>query len=153
VRNGKEDGMNFQDCIEFANDNTLGYFGTEENGQPRVRPIRMWFADESGFYFQAMTVKALCNQLQKNNKVEVCFYDPEAAAPIGKVLRVAGEVQFVDDVGLKKKVLEDRPFLKNMGIENPEDPRLVILKIHKGEAFFWTMENSMRESEIERIKF
>ena len=33
----------------------------------------MWYADETGFYFQAQTVKAMCKQLQKNPKVEVYF--------------------------------------------------------------------------------
>jgi uncharacterized pyridoxamine 5'-phosphate oxidase family protein len=68
-------------------------------------------------------------------------------------LRAAGEVEFLNDPALKAKVLEDRPFLKNMGIETPDDPRLAIFRIHKGEAFFWSMEFSGRESEIERIKF
>lgn len=145
--------MDFQDCIKFATEHRVSYFATEESGQPRVRPIGLWFADENGFYFQAISVKALCKQLQNNNKVEVCFYAPAPDGSTGKVLRVAGEVQFIDDVALRKKVLEDRPFLKNMGIESPDDPRLVIFRIHTGEAFFWTRENSMRESEIERIKF
>ena len=145
--------MDIQDCISFANEHHVAYFATEENGQPRVRPIGLWFADKTGFYFQAQTVKAFCKQLQNNNKVEICFHAPAADGAPGTVLRVAGEVAFLDDAALKKKVLEDRPFLKDMGIATPDDPRLALFKIHTGEAFFWTMEYSMRESEIERIKF
>jgi uncharacterized pyridoxamine 5'-phosphate oxidase family protein len=142
--------MDLKDCIKFATEHRVAYFATEENGQPRVRPIGLWFADERGFYFQAQTVKAFCKQLQRNNRVEVCFHD--ATGP-GTVLRVTGKVEFIDDPALKKKVLADRPFLKNMGIVSPDDPRLAIFRIHTGEAFFWTMEYSMRESEIERIRF
>jgi pyridoxamine 5'-phosphate oxidase len=145
--------MDFQDCIKFATEQHVAYFATEENGQPRVRPIGLWFADEHGLYFQSQTVKAFCKQLQNNNKVELCFYAPAAGGSSGTVLRVAGEVEFLDDAALKKKCLEERPFLKDMGIVSPEDPRLAIFRIHTGEAFFWTMEYSMRESEIERIKF
>lgn len=145
--------MDFQDCIKFANETHLSYFATAENGQPRIRPIGLWFADESGFYFQGTSVKAFCKQLQNNPKAEVCFYAPASGGGIGKVLRVTGEVQFLEDVALKTKVFEDRPFLKDMGIVSPEDPRLLIFRIHKGEAFFWTMEYSMRESELERIRF
>jgi pyridoxamine 5'-phosphate oxidase len=151
--NNKEDTMDFNDCITFAKKHRVAYFATEERGQPRVRPIGLWFADKSGFYFQAQTVKAFCKQLQNNKKVEVCFHAAAADGSPGTVLRVAGEVQFIDDAALKKKVLEDRPFLKHMGIKSPDDPRLAIFRIHTGEAFFWTMEYSMRESEIERIKF
>jgi pyridoxamine 5'-phosphate oxidase len=145
--------MDFKDCIKFAAEHRTAYFATVENGQPRVRPIGLWFADENGFYFQSQTVKAFCKQLQSNNRVEACFYAPGAGGSMGTVLRVAGEVQFLDDAALKKKVLEDRPFLKDMGLKSPDDPRLAIFKIHNGKAFFWTMEYSMREAEIERIRF
>lgn len=145
--------MDLQDCIKFATEQSVAYFATDEKGQPRVRPIGLWFANEQGFYFQAGSTKAFCKQLQNNPKVEVCFYAPGSAGTPGKVLRVAGEVEFLDDLALKTKILEDRPFLKNMGIETPEDPRLAIFRIYTGEAFFWTMEYSGRESEIERIKF
>ena len=145
--------MEFQDCISFANEHHVAYFATEENGQPHVRPMGLWFADASGFYFQVSTVKACYKQLQNNERVEFCFFAPGTEGRPGTVLRVTGEAEFIDDAVLKEKVLEDRPFLKDMGIESPGDPRLVIFKIRTGEAFFWTMEYSMRESEIERIKF
>lgn len=145
--------MDFKDCIKFATEQRVAYFATEGSGQPRIRPIALWFADENGFTFQTMSAKAFCKQLQNNNKVEICFHAPAPDGSTGKVLRVAGKVQFIDDVALRKKVLEDRPFSKNMGIASSDDPRLVIFRIHTGEAFFWTMEYSMQESEIKRIKF
>jgi putative acetyltransferase len=40
--------MDFQDCIQFANENPLSYFATIEAGQPRVRPLGLWFADDAG---------------------------------------------------------------------------------------------------------
>jgi pyridoxamine 5'-phosphate oxidase len=145
--------MDFQDCIKFATQQRIAYFATEDNGQPRVRPMGLWFADQNGFYFQGTTVKAFYKQLQRNNRVEICFYAPGPDGTIGKVMRVAGKVEFLEDRALKAKVLEDRPFLKNMGISGPEDPRLAVFRLYTGEAFFWTMEYSMRESEIERIPF
>lgn len=145
--------MDFQDCVNFANENRICYFATTEGSQPRVRALRLWFADDKGFYFQTETVKAVCKQLGSNGKVEVCFYAPGTGLSIGTMMRVAGEVEFLDDIALKTRVLEDRPFLKKMGIEKPEDPLLAVFRIYTGEAYFWTMEYSMRESEIERIRF
>lgn len=145
--------MDFQDCVNFANKNRICYFATTEGSQPRVRALRLWFADDKGFYFQTETVKAVCKQLDSNGKVEVCFYAPGTGLSIGTMMRVAGEVEFLDDIALKTRVLEDRPFLKKMGIEKPEDPLLAVFRIYTGEAYFWTMEYSMRESEIERIRF
>jgi pyridoxamine 5'-phosphate oxidase len=141
--------MNFSDCVKFANRINTAYLATEDGDQPRVRPLGMWYADDSGFYFQSQSVKALCHQLQKNNRVEFSFFDPEAST----VLRVSGVVDFINDIEVKRKCLEERAFLKDMGITTAEDPRLAIFKVYKGEAYFWTRKDSMKEADIPRIKF
>jgi len=112
----------------------------------------LYHVDDTGFYFNTQSVKALAKQLEKNRKVEVCFYASGTGQDIGRVMRVTGEVEFLDDIGLRTRLLEDRPFLKEF-IKGPEDPLLVVFRISKGEAYFWTMADSMKESEIERIKF
>ncbi|MDB9822312.1 pyridoxamine 5'-phosphate oxidase family protein [Deltaproteobacteria bacterium] len=145
--------MEFQDCIKFANEYPDVYFATDDSGQPRVRGMSLWFADENGFYFQTQSVKSFCRQLRKNNKVEVCFTNASDGSKPSRIMRVTGQVQFIDDLSFKEKVFEERPFLKTMGIESPEDPILVLFKIYMGEVFFWTLKDSMHESEIERIKF
>jgi uncharacterized pyridoxamine 5'-phosphate oxidase family protein len=144
--------MNFQDYVKFANENRICYIATAEGNQPRVRALGMWFADEKGFYFQTESVKAICKQLKNNNKVELCFYAP-GSSDLGTIMRVAGKVEFLDDLTLKNKVLADRPFLKDVGIKGPQDPMLAIFRVYSGEAYFWTMANNMKEAEIERVKF
>jgi len=144
--------MDYQDCIKFANENPVCYIATVDGAQPRVRGFLMWFADENGFYFHTGAMKDVCKQLKSNPKVEVCFYapgDPQTA----KMMRVAGEVEFLNDIALKTRLLEERPFLKAIATGGPEDPLLVLFRVYKGEAHFWTMEDNMRESEIERIMF
>jgi len=145
--------MDFQEYVTFANQNPECYISTTDGTQPKVRPVLMWFADDTGFYFQTQTVKAFCKQLKNNQKVEVCFHAPGPGSDPGKVMRITGEVEFIDDLALKSRCLEERHLLKDMGIVKPEDPLLFVFRIHKGEAFFWTREWTMRESEIERIRF
>lgn len=147
--------MDFQDCIKFANENIYCQVATAEGDQPRVRTLRMWFADKTGFYFQTQTPKAIWKQLQKNKKVEVHFRDPEGdkPSPLGKVLRVSGKVEIIEDMAIKERCIEEREILKELGITKPDDPLLGIFRVYTGEAYFWTMKDSMRESEIERIKF
>ncbi len=70
-----------------------------------------------------------------------------------KMMRVAGKVKFLDDLKLKTRLLEERPFLKAIGIGSPDDPLLAVFKIYTGDVHFWTMENKMREAQIERVKF
>ena len=143
--------MNFQDYVKFANEHRVCYLATTEGNQPHVRALGMWFADDKGFFFQTESVKSVCKQLKSNNKVELCFYAPGPDA--GKMMRVTGKVEFVDDIGLRSKVLDDRPFLKALGIKGPEDPLLVIFRVSSGEAYFWTMADNLKEAGIERIKF
>ena len=137
--------MNLQDCIKFTNENPICYLATVDKDQPRVRALGFWFADETGFYFQASSNKEFCKQLKSNPKTEVCFYKPENM--IGTMLRISGEVEFIDDIKLKKKVLNDRPFLKDFGL-TINSPALVIFRIAHGKANFWTMKNNTIPKEV-----
>jgi pyridoxamine 5'-phosphate oxidase len=145
--------MNLQDCARFANENQMCYVATTEGDQPRVRAFALWYADESGFYFHSGHPKAVCRQLKRNPKTEVCFYSPAPMPDPGTMLRVAGEVEFLDDLALKARLLEERPFLKDMGIQTPDNPGLAVFRITHGEAHFWTIANNMREDQAERVRF
>ena len=130
----------FDECFKFANENPTAYLATvDEKGQPRVRALAMWYADSTGFYFQTGTVKELVGQLKANPKTEVCFFNNKREG--GRMLRVTGEVEFLNDPKLRTKVIEDRQFLKVMGM-TASSPGLVIFRISKGEAYFWTMETN-----------
>jgi pyridoxamine 5'-phosphate oxidase len=137
--------MNIQDCIKFANENSICHLATVENDQPRVRVLGIWFADETGFYFQTAMIKEIPKQLKANPKAEVCFYKHEGM--IGTMLRISGEVEFLNDIQLREKVLADRPFLKQFGI-TVDSPGLVLFRIHHGQAHFWTMENNLKPKEF-----
>ncbi len=141
--------MDYKDCIKFANENPVCFLATMEGDQPRVRALLFWRADETGFYLQTGAMKELCKQLKKNPNAEICFYKPDQKG--GTMLRVAGKTEFVDDVKIKANALEQRPFLKGLGITAPEDANLVIYRIPKGVAYFWTMENNLKPKEYIRF--
>jgi len=144
--------MDLREVIEFANKNQVCYVATSEREQPRVRGFLMWFADETGFYFHTGVPKRVYRQLVNNPKVEVCFFAQDAAEDTGEMLRIAGKVEFVDDAKLKKRLIEERLFLKAI-VSGDNDPNLVIFRIYTGEARFWTMENNMREDKAEVVYF
>ena len=137
--------MTIQSCINFAKHNPTCYLATVEGDQPHVRALGLWFADESGFYFQTGMIKDFCKQLMQNPKTEVCFYNDGNLK--STMLRIIGKVEFIDDIKLKEKVIEDRPFLKTFGL-TPDSPRLVIFRISHGQALFWTMESNIKPKEI-----
>lgn len=145
--------MDFQEYVKFANEHPICYCATADGKQPRVRALAMLFADNTGFYFQTSAEKNFYKELQNNNRVELNFLHDTGTPETQKVLRVAGEVEFFDDIQLKTKVYKDRPYLKETGIKGPEDPSLVLFRVYTGEAYFWTIEYSLRESAIERTKF
>jgi uncharacterized pyridoxamine 5'-phosphate oxidase family protein len=137
--------MDIKDCIKFTNENPVCYLATVEGDQPRVRALGFWFADETGFYFQTGDNKSFYRQLKNNPKTEVCFYKQQDM--IGTMLRISGEVEFLNDIKLREKVLNDRPFLKSFGL-TIESPGLIIFRIAQGNANFWTMENNLKPKEI-----
>ena len=137
--------MNIKSCIDFTNENKICFLATTENGEPRVRALGFWFADETGFYFQTGSMKSLYQQLKENPKAEACFYKSEDM--IGTMLRISGEVEFLDDKKLKERVMSERSFLKKFGL-SVDDPRLIVFRIGHGQAHFWTMENNLKPKEI-----
>lgn len=137
--------MDIKSCIAFAKKNGLAWIATVDGKQPRVRPIGLWFADESGFYFQISGQKDFHQQLLKNPNIEAAFYAPGDG--LGTVLRVSGQVEFLDDLSLKCQVIKDRPFLKQFGLSE-NDPNLVIFRLSTGAAHFWTMNADLGPKEI-----
>jgi len=137
--------MTIQDCIKFTNENPICYLATVEGDQPHVRALGFWFADETGFYFQTGASKEFYHQLKNNPKTEVCFHKNEKMT--GSMLRIAGKVEFLNDIKLKEKVLEDRPFIKNFGF-TAQSPELIIFRIPHGQAHFWVMENNFKPKQI-----
>lgn len=93
--------MEVKERVEFANKNPVSWVASIENDHPRVRALRMWFAYENGYYFQIRASTGMYKQLQENPKVEASFWQPDEV--LGTMLRVAGEVEFLDDTELKKE--------------------------------------------------
>ncbi|KUG19812.1 MAG: pyridoxamine 5'-phosphate oxidase family protein [Methanomicrobiaceae archaeon] len=143
--------MDLSDCVKFATENPVTYIATMDGDQPRVRAFAMWFADETGFYYHTGTPKSVWQQLKKNPKVELCFYAPAEGA--GMMMRVEGEVEFLDDPALKERLIQERPWLLDIGISGADDSRLAVFRVAHGEAYFWTMDYNMRENEAPRVRF
>jgi pyridoxamine 5'-phosphate oxidase len=144
--------MDFKDCLNFARENPVSFIATIDGEKPRVRAFLMWFADESGFYYHTTTAKSVYKQLKNNPNVEICLYHAGREMMAKNMMRLTGEVEFLDYSKLRARLLEERPFLKSL-MKSPSDPVLAIFRIARGEAWFWSMAENMREAEIPRIKF
>ncbi len=140
--------MELADVYEFANINPLCYLATVEGDQPRVRAFMLWYAGDEGFYFSTTGDKSIARQIMANPKVEICFY----ATQSGAMMRAAGKAVILDDLETKKRLLEDLPYLKTT-VKGPDDPELMIFRVEKGEARFWTIGDNRKESVSQVIKF
>ncbi len=139
--------MTMQECISFATEHPVCSLATVDGDQPRVRTFLLWRANENGFYFETFNPKDVYEQLRNNPKVEICFFNHESDLEKAKTMRLSGEVEFLDDPDLKKQLLEDWPFLQDA------EPVLELFRVRSGEAFFWTMNDVLKEKEIERVSF
>lgn len=145
--------MNVADCISFAKANPICSVATVEGDQPRVRIFMLWRANETGFYLCTGTPKPVCRQLIANPKIELCFYKPGAdPTSLGTMMRVAGKVEFLTDTALRTELLNEWPFLKEMGIKGPEDTMLSLVHIGSGQIKFWTSNGPAHEHE-EALEF
>ena len=125
--------MNIQDCVKFATENPVCF-------------------NEHGFYFTTLSPKAFSKQLKQNSRVEVCFYNNPAELKDAKQMRVTGEIEFLDDKELLKKVYEERVFLERLAGQ-PIEHLFEVFRLPTGEVYFWTLQDVMKESEVERLRF
>jgi len=144
--------VELNDCVEFASEHPICYVATEDEDQPRVRPLLLWFADSRGFYFMTMSPKQFSAQLHQNPKVEVCFYNGASELPDAQMMRLTGAVEFVDDAELVRKVSEERAALEGI-IGRPLEPIAEVFRIASGEARFWTLMDILKEPELETLRF
>jgi uncharacterized pyridoxamine 5'-phosphate oxidase family protein len=76
----------------------------------------------------------LASILTENPQVEMCFSKDIQ-------IRVSGTVELVEDIGLKKEIVQNRPFLKPWVEQAGYEP-FAIYRMKNGVATIWTMETN-----------
>jgi pyridoxamine 5'-phosphate oxidase len=144
--------MDIQDCINFATENPVCYLATADGDQPNVRTWLLWYADESGFYFVAIAGKEVTKQLEKNPKVELCFFNNAPEPQNWKHMRLTGEVEFLKTEEILDEAYEARSFLDPI-VGQSVKPLVRPFRVYTGKAHFWTLAGFLKEPELERVKF
>jgi uncharacterized pyridoxamine 5'-phosphate oxidase family protein len=140
------------EILSFANQNPSCWLATCEDGQPRVRGMLMWFADETGFYFHTATTKSLRAQFCENPKAEAGFMR-NSDKPEFEMLRVTGVVEELHDAVLEERLLLERAWLKDNIERAGVDTGISIFRIVQGSAYIWNMSWNLKENEAPRIAF
>jgi uncharacterized pyridoxamine 5'-phosphate oxidase family protein len=132
--------------LEFVNSHPVCSLATVDGGQPRVRGMMMYKADAKGLIFHTGSGKALYRQIQANPKAEAYFLDTKT----GTQIRVAGVIEILDDMALKKEIAEARPFMKPW-IEQKGWDFLVVFRITRCKVAVWTMATNLEPTTYEEL--
>lgn len=129
--------MTKKEVLEFATKNPLFSLATTDASRPRVRMMMLYRADDKGLIFTTGRDKDVSKQLQANPAVEMCFYNADQ----GRQVRIEGAVEALDDLELKKQIVEDFPFLKPW-VESQGYDVMATYRLKRGKAVTWTMETN-----------
>jgi len=129
--------MTREEILEFVKNNPMFSLATVDGNQPRTRMMMVCRADENGILFSTGRDKDVNKQLQANPAVEMCFY---AAGDENRQVRIEGTVEMIDDLELKKQIVEEFPFLKPW-IEAQGYEVMIPYCLKNGRATAWSMEN------------
>ena len=129
--------MTKEEILEFATKNPVFSLATIDGNQPRVRSMMLYKADENGIIFCTGRDKDVNKQLSANPAVEFCFYNAEQ----GRQVRIEGTVEMLDDLELKKQVVEAFSFLKPW-VEIQGYEVMICYRLKNARATTWTMETN-----------
>lgn len=133
--------MTKEEIFKLINEHPAMYVSTNDGGQPRVRGILMFHADEEGIVFHTGTTKDLYRQLMLDGRAEVCFN-------CGKYqIRVEGTFELDEREEIRQEIVNhpSRAFLKPWRKEFGEEKFWDFLKIFRmkhGKAHVWTFEDN-----------
>jgi pyridoxamine 5'-phosphate oxidase len=129
--------MTKEEILEFITQNPVFSLATIDGNLPRVRSIMLYKADENGIIFCTGRDKAVHRQLQANPAVELCFYNADK----GLQVRIEGAVEMLDDLELKKKIVEAFTFLKPW-VDSQGYEVMICYCLKNAKAVTWTMETN-----------
>ena len=118
-----------EEVIKFLTENPQQYLATLGlDGKAKVRPVLFYFAEDNKPYFCTSNQKPMYKELDANTNFEMT-----AATPEFVWLRIAGKVEFVDDLEIKQKVIDTNELVKAL-YESGDNPIFEVFTIVEGKA-------------------
>ncbi len=136
--------MTKEEIITFIKANPTSYLATIEGDAPHVRAMGTYKVDENGILIQLSTVKGMYRELVRNPKVELCYNGS------GKMVRISGTAEFLEDQALKEEIVEARPFLKGLVDTHGWDV-IKVFRVANPVASVWTMATNLEPRELIKL--
>lgn len=135
--------MTKDEILAFVNENPVSFFATAEGNVPHVRAMMTFRANEEGLFVSTFTHKEIYKQVLANPAVELCYFSPDKKTQV----RVSGRAEVLNDLELKKQVVQNFPFLKPV-IEKEGYDIMGIFRIAGGKATVWSEESAFEPKEF-----
>ncbi len=140
--------MNKSEILAFLNANPVFHLATLDGARPRVRGMLLYKADEKGIIFHTGKMRDLYKQLTSDPHVELSFNNGSAEDLIQ--VRISGKVELLEDLELKKEIVQNRDFLKPFVEQAGYDP-LAVYRIKGGLASIWRMKTNLEPKKIVQL--
>ena len=140
--------MDRHEIQAIINTNPVFFLATTEAGEPRVRAMLLYRADDEGILFHTGGMKDLYRQLLANPAVELCFFAQQQMLQV----RVRGTARRIDDQSLKEEIVNapGREFLKPW-VESQGLDILEVFRVENCQALLWTMATNFAPKEPVKI--
>ncbi len=140
--------MDRHEIQAIINTNPVFFLATTEGGEPRVRAMLLYRADDEGILFHTGGMKDLYRQLLANPAVELCFFAQQQMVQV----RVRGTARRIDDQQLKQEIVNSpgREFLKPW-VESQGLDILEVFRVEHCQAHVWTMATNFNPKEPVKI--
>ncbi|MHA2358023.1 MAG: pyridoxamine 5'-phosphate oxidase family protein [Candidatus Heimdallarchaeaceae archaeon] len=117
--------MKLEDVKEYFNTQPLMYFATNEDNQPRVRPMALIYHNGQ-CWCCSIAGRPKIEQIKKNNKIEFALNasDREEMSTI----RGSGKAVLIEDFETKKDLSEAIPWFSGYW-ESYDDPNFVLYRL------------------------
>jgi len=141
--------MDKHDILAIINSNPAFFLATVNDGEPHVRGMFLYRADQAGILFHTGGMKDVCRQLLGNPAVELCFFDPQKMVQV----RVGGTAHLMEDIPLKEEIVNSpgreflKPWVESQGLEV-----LAVFRVEGYLAQVWTMESNFAPKEWVRLE-
>ncbi|MDR1729847.1 MAG: pyridoxamine 5'-phosphate oxidase family protein [Prevotellaceae bacterium] len=135
--------MTKEQLFELMNSTLTFHLATVENGEPRVRGMMLYKADETGIIFHTGGFKDVYKQIIANPKAQMCFNEVKS----GIQVRVRGVLEEVMDTDLKDEISNHptRAFLKKLRESSPLEDfynSIRVFRMKNGIANVWTFDTN-----------
>jgi len=119
--------------IDFVRKNPISHMGTVEEGEPRVRAMQTAHIADEGLTFCTGAHKLVAKQLLADPNVELSYWSSDD----GIQIRLRGQMEHLEDVELKKHIVETtftflKPVVEEHGYES-----LALFRLAAGEYRTW----------------